>query len=391
MENENILCISYTTWDGPYTKSVVQLLSRLARQNKILFVEYPFTLKDAILGFIKKGDSPYKRIWGWESRIQIKRTDIGTEIYTYIAPPIIPTNFIRNESLFRIIHKINTAIFNRSVKKTLATLKMNKPVVVNAYNCYFGVSMIGKMDEKTNIYYCYDGMATDRHGNRALVYDEAFSKKADAVIVSSDYLFEEKSKWNSNAFVVKNGVDFDLFAPFAKKTISKNAQKKVGYIGSVDQRFDIEKVAFAVKNLPLVDFEFVGDLRNKAVFDELSKYKNVQFLPPIPSSEVPKLLSSYDAGIIPYIINDINKNVYPLKLNEYLAVGVPVVLTQFANLPEFEDFASFANTKEQFLDLLSQEIENDSNAKIIKRIAFAKENSWENRAHLFEQAIENSI
>lgn len=391
MENENILCISYTTWDGPYTKSVVQILSRLARRNKILFVEYPFTFKDAIVGLLKKGDAPCRRIWGWDSRIQIKRTEIGTEIFTFVAPPVIPTNFIKNESLFRLIHKINTIIFNHSVNKALATLKMDKAIIVNAYNCYFGLTMIGKMKEKANIYYCYDGMATDRHGNRALVYDQLYSKQVDAVIVSSDHLYEEKAKWNHKVFVVKNGVDIDLFSPFAKKNTCERERKKVGYIGSIDQRFDIEMVAHAVAHLPHVDFEFVGDLRNKEVFDALSVYDNVRFLPPILSTDVPSLLSTYDAGMIPYIINDINKNIYPLKLNEYLAVGVPVVLTQFASLPEFEGFASFATTKEQFLDYLIFEIENDTKDKIVQRRKFAKENSWEDRSLLFEQAIEKSV
>jgi hypothetical protein len=29
-------------------------------------------------------------------------------------------------------------------------------------------------------------------------------------------------------------------------------------------------------------------------------------------------------------MNEVNKNIYPLKINEYLAVGVPVVMTAFA-------------------------------------------------------------
>ena len=51
IKNQEIICISSTTWYGDYTKSTVQILERLAVSNQILFVEYPHTFKDIILTF----------------------------------------------------------------------------------------------------------------------------------------------------------------------------------------------------------------------------------------------------------------------------------------------------------------------------------------------------
>lgn len=392
LKNENILCVSYTTWEGAYTKSVVQLMSILARDNKVLFVEYPFTIKDVIFGLLGKSDAPAKRILGISRRLEIKQTPFGTAVYNWVAPPVLPTNFIQNERVFRLLNNFNVWVFRISVKHALRKLKMNNPVNVNAYNCYFGIPMIGKMNEKANIYYCYDGMSTNRHGARALVLDEEFSRKSDSIIVTSDFLKKQKLAWNANVDTVKNGVDFPIFHAAAKsKPNTTRPRKKVGYIGSVDQRFDLEKVEFAIQNLPQVDFEFVGDVRNFSIQKALSVYPNVRFLPPVTPTEVPMLLNDCDAGIIPYIANEINKNVYPLKINEYLAVGVPVVLTRFANLPEFEGYASFADTNEAFYDAIKQEIESDSTEKIVARIEFARTNSWEGRAELFGNAIERVL
>lgn len=391
LKNENIVCVSYTMWEGPYTKSVVQLMSLLARENKVLFIEYPFTIKDAIWSLLGKNDAPGKRILGLKSRLEVKKTNFESEVYNWVAPPVIPTNFIRNESLFRAINSLNVWIYRVALKRVLRRLKMSDIINVNAYNCYFGLPLIGKLKEKANIYYCYDGMVTDRHGNRALVLDEEFSRKVDGIIVTSDFLHQQKSEWNKHVSTVKNGVDFPVFSSAAKAHPSQSNRKKIGYIGSVDQRFDIEKVEYAIRNLPQVDFEFVGDVRNQQVRDVLSVYSNVKFLPPVSPNSVPALLANCDAGMIPYIADEINKNVYPLKLNEYLAVGVPVVLTRFANLPEFEEIASFASTKEEFLQQLIDVISTDSDQKIVARIAFAKDNSWENRAQTFGEAISRII
>ena len=104
-------------------------------------------------------------------------------------------------------------------------------------------------------------------------------------------------------------------------------------------------------------------------------------------SEVPSLLRKLDAGIIPYICSEINKNVYPLKINEFLAVGVPVVMTRFADLPEFSQYVGFAGSKEDFCRLIDREIRNDSVERIAERVKFARTNSWEAKVNEFAQAI----
>ncbi|MGM0647333.1 MAG: glycosyltransferase [Bacteroidota bacterium] len=266
-------------------------------------------------------------------------------------------------------------------------LNINNPIVISAYNPFYGLSMTGKLNEKLNVYYCYDGPDRRKQGERIVAVDEQLSKNADAVITTSDFLNAEKMKLNPESYTVKNGVDFDLFSSCKKQNIHSRTRKRIGYIGSLDNRFDIDIVEFAIQNLPDFDFEFTGNVRKKSIKDKLEKYPNVRFGQAIKPDKVPGLLSSYDVGIIPYKINEINKNIYPLKINEYLATGVPVVMTSFANLPEFEDFVSSANDKEMFLNQIIHEIESDNPTKINERVQFAKSNSWENRAEAFSNIL----
>ncbi|MDP5157659.1 MAG: glycosyltransferase [Flaviramulus sp.] len=392
IKGKNIICISQTTWHGEFTKSTVQLLSLLAEKNTVVFVEYPFTVKDVVMSVLGKQRAQVSRMLGLKPRIVDEKTDNGATVKHLVVPPVLPVDFISSESLFKKIFQLNTFLYKRQLRKTIKKLKLDNPIIISAYNPMYGLPMIGQLNEFLNIYYCYDGMDTQRHKSRIYDIEKEFCKQVDGIITTSDYLNSEKKLLNSESYVVKNGVDFKLFVPHAKSSVSNlSTQKKVGYIGTLDFRFDIDIMEHAIKELPDVLFEFTGYLLNHSIKDRLSKYKNVSFFNSVKSYEVPKLLSQYDLGIIPYKMDEVNKNIYPLKINEYLAVGVPVVMTAFADLADFKDMAKSAENKSLFKSHIENELKNDTNTLIKNRIAFAKQNSWEGRTYEFSGIIEKFI
>lgn len=391
ISGQNIVCISNTTWYGPFTKSTVQLMSRMAVGNRLVFVEYPFTIKDVLLTLLKRGKAPVSRILGIKNRIREIRTDQNSVIYQLVVPPVLPCDFIKNEILFHVIFNINTKIYLRCLRKALKKLNMENVISVSAYNPYYGLKLRHKLNEILNIYYSYDGPNIRRHGKRVMKIDNEYSSIADAVITTSAFLAEEKKKHNPNCFVVKNGVDFEAFNKFSKVETSRQKTPKIGYIGSMDFRFDIDMVEAAVKALPFYEFHFIGHVRNKTITSRLVSFSNVSFFPPVKPAEVPALLSGFSAGIIPYLQNEINKNIYPLKINEYLAVGVPVIMSKFADLPEFEEMADSVTNPADFIRRIKDLVEEDDSAKRIQRIEFASKNSWDKRAEEFSGIIEGLL
>jgi glycosyltransferase involved in cell wall biosynthesis len=364
-------------------------MSLLAKGNTVLFVEYPFTLKDLISTLLGNGRAPVKRMLGLSKRLVVEQTNFDTSVYHLVIPPVLPVEFIKIESLYTLLLKLNSYIYARSIRRALRKLKMDNPVCINAYNAIYGRNLIGKIREKLHIFYCYDGPNTGRYGQRATVADQGFAAQVDGVIVTSDFLASSLREFNTEMYVVKNGVDFKIFNQAAKTGVNNTGErKKVGYIGSLDQRFDIATIEYSVQQLPDYDFEFIGELMNKTIQQRLSVYPNVKFKPPVKPNEVPGLLQKCDVGLIPYICDEYSKNIYPLKINEYLSVGVPVVLTSFADLPEFNHIVSFTSGKEAFCKAIVREIESDNPENIKKRIQFAEKNSWENRALLFDTIID---
>lgn len=392
IEGKNIICISQTTWHGEFTKSTVQLLSLLAEKNTIVFVEYPFTVKDVVMSLLGKQRAQVSRMLGLKKRIIEEKTDSGAIVKHLVMPPVLPVDFIKNESIFKKFFSINVLIYKNQLRKTIKKLKLDNPIIITAYNPMYGLPMIGKLNEYLNVYYCYDGMDTQRHKSRIYSIEEQFCKQVDGIITTSDYLNAEKHKLNAQSYVVKNGVDFKLFEPHAKKNVSSpSAQKKVGYIGTLDFRFDIDIMEYAVQELPQVQFEFTGYLLNQNIKESLSKYDNVAFFKSVKAHQVPELLSKYDLGIIPYKMDEVNKNIYPLKINEYLAVGVPVVMTAFANLTEFKAIVKSAENKTLFKSYIENELKHDNDLLIKERIEFAKFNSWESRMVQFGNVLEKII
>jgi len=388
---KNIVCISNTTWEGFYTKSTVQLVSLLAKSNKMLFVEYPFTIKDLLFTLFGRGRAPVARMLGLKSRLVKKQSAFNTQVNHLVLPPLLPFAFLKNDKLYHIILSINAYFYVRSIKKALRKLNMDNPIVLNAYNAIYGNSLLGKIGEKINVYYCYDGPDERRYGERAQKADHSFAARVDGVITTSDFLANSMKHLNKKIRVVKNGVDFNMFNKSAKVKVNRLEKKKIGYIGSLDHRFDIETVEYAVQKLEHYEFEIVGDLMNPKIYEILSKYPNVSFRPPVQFYEVPDLLQKCDVGLIPYVCTEYTKNIYPLKINEYLSVGVPVVLTSFAHLPEFDGVANFTTTKGTFCDAICEEIESDSLEKILSRIEYAKTTSWERRSVDFEKIIDECL
>ena len=68
----------------------------------------------------------------------------------------------------------------------------------------------------------------------------------------------------------------------------------------------------------------------------LRQYKNVVITGPKNITELPDYVKHFSVGIIPFKRSEFIKTVYPLKINEYFAAGVPVVTTNFSYLDDFK-------------------------------------------------------
>lgn len=95
--------------------------------------------------------------------------------------------------------------------------------------------------------------------------------------------------------------------------------------------------------------------------------------------------------MIPFLKNKLTAGIYPLKINEYFALGKPVVTTDFGDLDDFRHLVSVADTAEDFAKALEAALDSDQTGHSQRRIAFAHGNSWSERAAEMGIAIQQVV
>lgn len=390
LNNRNILCISGTEWHGNYIKAVVELMKVLSAGNKILFVENPYTYKDAIAGVKGKNKVDYIQAIGLKTRISEVQPELGGTVYILTPPLVFPVSFLPPGRFYETMLQYNGWLLRGSIRKALKKLDMNHELInFVSFNPGMGVMTGRRFKEKTLIYHCYDEVKgahpwLSKHG---IKLEKIFMKMADAVIVTSKGLFKSKSRETQRCYVVNNAVKASLFRQGFNPEVNLD-KKVIGYVGSVDDRLDYDILQYLFTQMPDATFTFVGRITSERGETILKKYKNVK----LEGAKAPEMLPAYSkqfsAGIIPFIKDEFTKGIYPMKINEYLAAGLPVVSTDFSDLSDFEEVIKIADNKEDFLKYLIGEIATDTTAKRESRLAMAEGNTWGKRAEELSDVIE---
>jgi glycosyltransferase involved in cell wall biosynthesis len=113
----------------------------------------------------------------------------------------------------------------------------------------------------------------------------------------------------------------------------------------------------------------------------LDRYEHVTLTGPKSPEALPEEMRRMDVGLIPFVRNDFTRSIYPLKANEYLAAGLPVVTTAFADLGDLQGVLSIARTDSQFIGAVEAAVRDRGNEERRRqRIEVASVNRWRHRA-----------
>lgn len=149
----------------------------------------------------------------------------------------------------------------------------------------------------------------------------------------------------SKTLSAPNGNDFQIYLDqdeIQKTKMAYNlplAKRIIGFSGNLFPGRGIEEVIEAAKNFPDMLFLIIGgepvDIdRCKEVAYNLNVH-NVNFLGFVNQSTVPKLLSISNILLMPYTTQTKTfKDMSPMKMFDYLAIGIPMVATDFPVLRE---------------------------------------------------------
>jgi glycosyltransferase involved in cell wall biosynthesis len=130
---------------------------------------------------------------------------------------------------------------------------------------------------------------------------------------------------------------------------------------------------------------FIGPVNTTEHTDVgLAQLSNVSFIGARAMDELPAYLQHAHCTMIPFEYSKLTKSIYPLKINEYLGAGMPVVSTRFSeDIAGFQDVIYLADTPEEFAQQLKKAVSEDSEVLRQKRLKVAEANTWKSRGTQF--------
>jgi hypothetical protein len=139
----------------------------------------------------------------------------------------------------------------------------------------------------------------------------------------------------------------------------------IGYHGAITELLDwelLEKLAQIpgvrlVLIGPIAHFDSVAAGDSQSVKERVLSCDQVTHIQTVPYLELKYYLSGFDAGIVPFVVNDKTDPVLPLKLFEYMAMGLKVFATPTKTLSAYAEFITVADST-RILILVQEAIQN---------------------------------
>ncbi len=216
--------------------------------------------------------------------------------------------------------------------------------------------------------------------------------KPRLVLASADKLYEDAKKHFRGVKIIlsKNAVlldDFDYHnyenaeVPVDLVGVIKKHKPIIGYYGAIAPWLDYNLISEVANNNPNYNFVFIGVNYQNALKKLDKTLKNIYYLGPKNYSDLPKYSSKFDCAIIPFGLGEIAKGTSPVKLFEYMAMGLPTVVTKDLKECYGYEYVYLAKDKKDFSDKIRLAV-SERKKRIVreKLLSQAEENTWIKRA-----------
>jgi glycosyltransferase involved in cell wall biosynthesis len=350
-----IVAHSHLRWDFVWQRPQ-QVLSRMARWARVLFVEEP--LFDA-----------------GRVRPSLDATEPTPGVTRLV--PRLPEDLRGDEC--RV-----AAIVRESVRRRLGDLPSNARIVHWFYTPMPAPAMLGAFDEDAVVYDCMDELSAFRFAPPSLPEREALLlSAADVVFTGGPRLYDAKSRQHSNVHCFGCGVDAAHFARALDGDVAIPGDiaalpgPVLGYVGVVDERLNYGLIA-RLAEARAWSVVIVGPTV-KVDPAELPRAPNLHWLGARSYEALPAYLKGFDVALMPFALNEATNFINPTKTLEYMAAGRPIVSTPIADVVrQFASIVRIAVAPEDFIACCEQPFDA---ARVERGRACAAGRSWDTTVH----------
>ncbi len=392
IKNQDIIITGLQAWDVEIGSNCKSIALEFSKNNRVLYVNSPLDRKTYL--FDRKDSKIKKRI----SILKGKENDlieIKNGFWNLYSRTLLESiSQLKPDFLFNYLNKINNKRFAKQIKKAINRLGFKDYILFVDSDMYRSFYLKELLKPKTLIYYTRDNLiAVDWWKAHGANIEAKFMHKADIVACNSTFLQNYGKKFNKNTFYIGQGCDDSFFNETYSKEIPLDmvniSRPIVGYLGFLTTiRLDISLLEYIAEARPDWSIVLAGPEDNNFKKSRLHNISNVFFLGPIGTNQRMTYINSFDVAINPQIINEITIGNYPLKVDEYLAMGKPVVATKTKAMDVFEGYTYQPTTKIEYIHFIEKALSENSPQKEEIRKNFARTHSWENSLKELYKAIE---
>ena len=278
----------------------------------------------------------------------------------------------------RIARRLNVGGLLRRLSQHMQHLGGRDPVIWVYLPTWTVLQCVTALPHSLLVYEAIDALANNPSGvsKDFHVAEKEILLRADLVITSSESLCLEKVTFNPNTHWVPSGVAEIFFAPQSPAAeMQAIPGPRIGFFGTLDHRLDLNLMGKLATDNPDWSFVLIGPARCDV--DLLTGMANVHWLGAKSHEELPGYLSGLDVIYLPYVIDEFTRHIYPAKIHECLAMGVPVVATALPALLPFDGVVRLVRPGESFAAELSAALSEDDPELRQQRKDLARANSWE--------------
>jgi glycosyltransferase involved in cell wall biosynthesis len=380
LSGESIICFGGEDWWYHHPHSKNHILKRLARHNRVLFVN-SITMGLPSIGnpdFFRKIRRKLRSYLRW-----LRKAPEGLWVMTPINVPIY------GSPAWRALNRVLLVV---QIRLVTLMLRLRNPIIWAAIPT--AADVVGSLGGKMLVYQVSDkyDLNEDSALSRDVIRDlDARLKRAASVVMYSGRKLYEESE-GPHRYFLEQAVDFERFADLpsqAPADITAIPRPVLGYVGAADYVMDVPLIERVARLRPDWHWVFVGA---KSRMVRLTG-PNIHFLGPKPYSEIPGYYRHIDVCVLPWNQqNAFTSYGSAIKVREYLATGKPVVIAplyEYLRTPGVKIYRS----AEEFIRSVEESLARDTPAERQLRQDTVRNCTWDVRARevaeLFHRLLED--
>lgn len=390
----DFVIVGQQAWDTDIGSNCKNIALELATTNRVLYVNSPL---DRFTRYRRRDDQWVKR------RLEVIRGHVGgvTKIQEnlWVLYPdclVESINWLKGRKIFDLFNRRNNKQFATAVKRGIDALGFGQVILFNDNEIFKAFYLDELLKPRLSVYYSRDYMlAVDYWTRHGKVLEPLLIAKNDVCVANSEYLTDYCKHYNLNSYFVGQGCDLDLFNTYVTTKPTGFAALEgpiIGYVGALHElRLDIQVLQHIAMTKPEWNLVLVGPESDAFKASQLHNMPNVVFVGKRNPEELASFIQMFDVCINPQVVNAVTIGNYPRKIDEYLAMGKPVVATHTRAMEFFGDYVYLCTSKEAYVVQIEKAMQQNSAQKEKSRREFACTHTWENSVNAIREAIASHI